>query len=191
MKIGILVNFVAFQIGWFACVLGGAHDWPWLGTLTAVVVIGLHLYQAQRPQTEVLLIVLTGIIGLILDSVPVFLGWLVYPSGVLIEGLAPHWIVAMWMMFATTLNVTFTWLKGKFWLAAVLGVVAGPMAYYGGAKLGGLEFIDLTAALIALGINWGIAMPLLIMLSDRYDGMAETSRGSDVHDVSAITKRSE
>ena len=28
----MFANFLAFQIGWFACVLGGAHDLPWVGT---------------------------------------------------------------------------------------------------------------------------------------------------------------
>jgi hypothetical protein len=27
----LLVNFVAFQLGWFACVLGAAQGLPWLG----------------------------------------------------------------------------------------------------------------------------------------------------------------
>ena len=27
----MLANFILFQLGWFACVLGGAHDRPWLG----------------------------------------------------------------------------------------------------------------------------------------------------------------
>ena len=34
-RMNILANAIAFQLGWFACVLGGANQMPWLGTLVA------------------------------------------------------------------------------------------------------------------------------------------------------------
>ena len=49
-----------------------------------------------------------------------FAGWLAYPSGTFIAGLAPYWIVGMWMLFATTLNITFRWLHERMWLASNL-----------------------------------------------------------------------
>ena len=63
-------------------------------------------------------------------------GWLEYPSGILLSNTAPHWIVAMWVLFASTLNVSLRWLRGRWALATLLGAVAGPLAYYGGAGLG-------------------------------------------------------
>ena len=44
-----LINFVAFQLAWFACVLGGAHDRVTAGTLAVVAVVALHLAMAPRP----------------------------------------------------------------------------------------------------------------------------------------------
>ena len=51
-------------------------------------------------------------------------------------GLAPYWIVALWMLFATTLNVTFRWLQPRPALAAALGAVFGPVSYIAGAAVG-------------------------------------------------------
>jgi len=168
-----LLNFMAFQIGWFSCVIGAANGLPWLGTTISVGVIAWHLTRAATPRRELTLVLLSGLIGLVLDSTLVSLGLIGYPSGTLIDGMAPHWIVAMWMIFATTLNVTFRWLKGRWLLAAVLGALAGPLAYFGGASLDAAEFIgNTTMALSAIAVVWAVGMPLLLWLSNRYDGMA-------------------
>ena len=59
------------------------------------------------------MILMTGAVGLSWDSAMVTAGWLAYPSGTFVAGLAPYWILAMWMLFATTLNVSFRWLQSR------------------------------------------------------------------------------
>ncbi len=166
----MLLNFVVFQIGWFACVLGGAYQLPWIGTLLASVIILLHLSRASRPRDELFLILLAIAIGSVWDSFLVWRGWLEYPSGTLIPETAPHWILAMWGIFATTLNLSLRWLKGRWLIALVSGAIAGPLAYYAGARLGGVVFTDQTTALLALSLGWAILMPMLMALSQRLDG---------------------
>jgi hypothetical protein len=171
-----LSNFAAFQIGWFSCVLGAANHRPWLGTTVSAGLIAWHLTRVAAPRSELTLVLLSGLIGLVLDSTLVGLGLIRYASGAVIEGLAPHWIVAMWMIFATTLNVAFRWLKRRWLLAAALGAIAGPLAYFGGASLDAAEFIgNTTMALSAIAVVWAGGMPLLLWLSDRYDGMASAA----------------
>ena len=166
----IIVNAVVFQIGWFCCVLGGANDLPWLGTLTALVIVSWHINNAPHPRNELLLILSAGVIGAIWDSLLVYAGWLQYPSGTLIAGTAPHWIIAMWLLFATTLNVSLRWLKHRPLVAAVTGAVAGPAAYFAGYKLGGVQIPDMTIAMTALALGWSVFMPLLMGLSNHLDG---------------------
>jgi hypothetical protein len=167
----ILINAVAFQLGWFACVLGGANQLPWLGTLVAALIVAWHLSQAPRPGREVSLLAAVGALGALWDSLLVAAGWLEYPSGTLLNNTAPHWIVAMWVLFASTLNVSLRWLRGRWTLATLLGAVAGPLAYYGGAKLGGVVITEPVFAFTALAIGWAVFVPLLIWLSTRFDGM--------------------
>jgi len=181
----IVINAVVFQIGWLSCVLAGANHVPWLGTLTALLIVAWHVSHASSPRTELLLVLSAGIIGAAWDSLLVYAGWLQYPSGTLIEELAPHWIVAMWMLFATTLNVSLRWLKQRPALAAALGAVAGPAAYFAGYRLGGVEIPDLLPAMSALALGWAILMPVLVALSNRLDGKNElptaTSSASSCH----------
>ncbi|MCC8999322.1 MAG: DUF2878 domain-containing protein, partial [Candidatus Contendobacter sp.] len=100
----MFLNFVGFQIGWFACVLGGAHGWPWLGVAVTAAIVALHLHRAARPQAEAALILLSGLLGFIADSLLTGMGLLHFPSGQFHPHIAPTWMVALWMAFATTFN---------------------------------------------------------------------------------------
>ena len=164
------VNIVLTQFGWLASVLGGANQMPWVGPVGVVAIVGLHLWFAKRPAAELALVLCCGAIGTVFDSLLVTFGWVSYPSGTFATGLAPYWIIAMWMLFATTLNVSLRWLHDRSGLAAVLGLIAGPLTYIAGAKLGGIVFVDRFAALATLALGWAVIMPALIRLAQRLDG---------------------
>ncbi len=166
----LVVNLVAFQIAWFACVLGGAHGWPWLGVGVAAPVVALHLWMSEAPRREAMLLVLVGAIGAVWDGFLVRFGFLEYPSGMLLPWLAPVWIIAMWIAFATTLNVALGWLKGRWTLAVLLGAIGGPLAFYGGHKLGAVAFPDVVVAMAVLAGGWSFLMPLSAWLAQRFDG---------------------
>jgi hypothetical protein len=164
-----LINFVAFQLGWFACVLSAANGMPWLGLLVAGLIVVIHLQKAARPAREAQLVFLAVLAGLIFDSLLVLSGWLQYPGGTLVPGIAPYWILAMWALFATTLNASMSWLKSSLLLASVMGAIFGPLSYVAGQRLGALEFINFPASMIALSFIWALAMPLLMYAANRSD----------------------
>ncbi len=163
-------NIAAFQMGWFACVLGGARGLPWAGTAVAVGVVAIHLYQAPRPKYETLLILFAAAIGFAVDTLLIRGDWLAFSHGMIVPDAAPHWMVALWMIFATTLNVSLNWLKKRRLLAVGFGAIGGPLAYYAGAKLGAVTLLDTATALVAVGIAWAAAMPVLLWVAARYNG---------------------
>jgi membrane protein implicated in regulation of membrane protease activity len=64
------------------------------------------------------------------------------------------------------LNSALYWLAGRPLLAAALGAVGGPLAYFGGVGLGALAFPGgLAWALALIAVEWAIAMPLLLGLN--------------------------
>ena len=168
----LFVNFAAFQIGWLSSVIGGAQQMPWLGPLAALVALGIHFRAARRPLEEFMLVLSCALIGAAFDSFLVVSGWVSYYSGQFSSVLAPYWIITMWMLFATTLNVSMRWLRGKPLLASLFGAIGGPLAYIAGQKLGGIELVNPLAAIIALGVGWAVMMPVLLRLSETFDGMA-------------------
>lgn len=167
----LLTNFIIFQVAWLSSVIGGAQDMPWLGPLVVVGALAVHLSFARRRFEEILLVITCAIIGASFDSALVAAGWVSYKSGLISEYLAPYWIVTMWMLFATTLNVSMRWMRNRPKLAALFGLYGGPAAYLAGEALGGIVLVNKFAALVALGLGWAVLMPLLMWLSENLDGM--------------------
>ncbi len=165
------IYFVVGQLGWFACVLSAAHDVPWMGVATAVMLVAIHLARVERLLTEFKLLVSVVAMGAIWESLPVLSGLLAYPNGMILPGAAPYWILALWALFAAQFNTTFGWLKQRVLLASVLGAIAGPMSFRAGAALGAVRFVHPLPAMILLAIGWAILMPLLIVFSRRWDGV--------------------
>jgi hypothetical protein len=162
-------NFLLYQVAWFACVLGAAAGLPLIGTAVSGVVVGLRLASAARPAAELQLILLAGLIGGAWESLLVGMDWVHYRGGEL-PGLAPSWIVALWLAFATTFNVSLRWLQGRPGAAALLGLAGGPLAWWAGARLGALELVDAGLALSAIGLGWAVLMPLLLALAAWLNG---------------------
>jgi Protein of unknown function (DUF2878) len=165
------VYFVIGQLGWFACVLSAAHDVPWMGVAATIVLLAMHLARVERPLQEFKLLVTVVAVGAIWESVPVATGLLVYPNGTVFPGVAPYWILALWALFAAQFNTTFGWLKQRMLLASVLGAIAGPMSFRAGAALGAVRLVLPLPATILLAIGWAFLMPVLILLSRRWDGV--------------------
>ena len=66
-------------------------------------------------------------LGLVFDSLLVWQGWLQYSSGImLLQNLAPYWIVALWGLFATLLNVSLRWMRGRWGIAVLFGAARRP-----------------------------------------------------------------
>lgn len=140
-----------------------------------MIIVVWHIAYAARPRAELLLILMVAAIGAAYDSALVALGWVDYPSGMLLPGTAPHWIVALWMLFATTLNVSLRWLRRSRLAAAALGAVGGLLAYWGGARLGAMELVVPFAAAAAIALGWAVLTPCMVWLAQRFDGCAPTT----------------
>ena len=172
----VLVNFLLFQAAWFMCVMSGAAGLPAVGIGVVAAVVLLHLVRARRPLTEAVLLAIAAAIGALWDGQLAGHGWLTYPSGMFAPWIAPSWIIAMWVAFATTLNVSLRWLHGRYGLAMLFGAVGGPLAYYAGERLGGVQFSDPLLALSLLAAGWALITPTLIFLATRLDGYAARAR---------------
>ena len=160
----LIVNAVVFEIGWFACVLGAAHGLALPGVAFAAVIVIWQTARARRRTAELQLLGIALLLGLLCDSALGASGWIVYAASPLAP-LAPLWILALWALFATTLNLSLAWLQQRLVLAALLGVAAGPLSYWGGVRLGALQFAAPLQAVLALALVWGALTPLLSMLA--------------------------
>jgi hypothetical protein len=168
----LVLNVALFQAGWLACVLAAAHGLPWAGIAAAAAVVTWHALHARRAAEELKLVALAVAVGALCDSALAASGWIEFAPQAAAEGLAPWWILAMWALFGTTLNVSLAWLRSRLPLAALLGAMSGPLAYWAGARLGALELRQPAAALGALALVWAASLPGLLAAARRLDGAA-------------------
>ncbi len=162
---GALLNLVSYQTGWLACVLGAARGVPAIGAGIALVLMAVHLIRARQPAQELRLIGIAALLGACWDSALGALHLIRYSSGILASDLAPYWIVALWMLFATTLNSSLAWLQQRLIVAGALGAAGGPLAYYGAERCGALQLLRPGLALAVLCAGWALITPLLAALA--------------------------
>ncbi|MBT8082526.1 MAG: DUF2878 domain-containing protein [Gammaproteobacteria bacterium] len=166
----VIVNLVGFKAAWTAVVLSAAAGAPVFGAIAVAVAIGVHLRSSDNAEGEARLLLVAALIGLAWESWLVQAGLLQYTSGVVVPGLAPYWIVSMWVLFATLLNAGMRWLRRSKAVAAIAGAIGGPMAFVAGASVGAVELVSPTFALICIGIGWAALLPLMVQIAVRLEG---------------------
>ena len=161
----LLLNAGLFQAAWFAAVLGAAYERAWLGPLVLLPVLAINLAMASDRRSELKLWVVAGVLGLLFDTALVATGVFTPRRQLFPHPFSPPWMIGLWLNFAATLNQSLGWLHERPLLAAIFGAVGGPLAYYGGARLGATEAIPGVEGLLILAIGWGVITPLLFKLA--------------------------
>jgi hypothetical protein len=155
-------NFVFFQAGWFACVLGAAHQqdlWAVIGSLAYIL---FHIWRSQAPKLELSLLLKVLAFGIVTDSLLMYLGLVDFKDAWPAPYLSPAWMWALWLLVASTLNGSLSWLRGKLVLGVVLGAICGPLSYEAGIRLGAANWGS-GSQILGLGLIsliWAVAMPL-------------------------------
>lgn len=172
-----VLNFVLYQSGWLCCVLGAANGRPWLGAGIGLVPVLAHLGLARRRGEEASLMLGALALGIVVDTLHMRMGTLSFQGGLLVSGFPPPWLLLLWLQFASTLRYCLSWLLGRYVLGAVLGFVAGAVAYWAGVRLGAATFgVDTAHGLLRIGLSWGICLPLLLIIAQRAEEEGGTYR---------------
>ena len=160
-----VVNFIAFQIGWFAAVLGASHGMPWLGVVIIPLVLILNLALSADWRQELIVALTAAVMGFAVDTGLVAAGVFTPAPFLVPRPFSPLWMVMLWVNQATTLNSCLAWLRGRYLAGALFGAVGGPLAYLSGAKLGAAT-LPSTNGLFILGITWAGAFPALLWAAE-------------------------
>ncbi|MGB7343477.1 MAG: DUF2878 domain-containing protein [Pirellulaceae bacterium] len=170
-------NFLFYQLGWFACVLGAAYQWPWLGAAMAMSLVCIHMMLTTDQPNQARLLIAALCIGVFVDTLLLILGVYSFPSGSIVDWFPPVWMSVLWIQFATTFRYCLSWMSGRYALCSIAALLGAPVAFVGGERLGAvLLFSPRITNLLILGTLWAIALPMLLYISDRlHAGAADAS----------------
>ena len=160
-----VVNFGAFQIGWFAAVLGAGHGMPWLGVAIVPFVLLVNLALSADRRQELVVALVAAVMGFAVDTGLVAAGVFAPVPFLVPRPFSPLWMVMLWVNQATTLNGCLAWLRGRYLAGSLFGAIGGPLAYLSGARLGAAS-LPSTAGLVILGITWACAFPALLAAAE-------------------------
>ncbi|MEM7587069.1 MAG: DUF2878 domain-containing protein [Acidobacteriota bacterium] len=162
-RLGTLFDGALVQLGWWICVPAAGKGYPLIGVAAISVLLvvqtwGLPEDARRRAWRHILAM---GAIGTVIDSLHAVLGFLTFRDA-FAPWLAPVWITAMWCHF-TTVVPAFAALRSRLWVAVVFGAIGGPLAYFGGERLGAAEFHpEAWMSWAAIGVTWAIAFPIMV-----------------------------
>lgn len=151
-----LLQFAGFKLCWFGLILI-----PQIAIWPALLYILWSVWQLAVKAR--LAVVGISIAGIGMDTLLLKNAVFSFVDTVYLSPLLPLWLLLLWGCFALVLvQVLAGWLR-HWWLAALVGAVTGPLAYWGGAALGGqLIFADTTTFLLTLAPCWGLLLGLIV-----------------------------
>lgn len=174
------LSLIGYQAVWFAAVIGAGHGLAWPGVLAMLLYVLVQLACARNWRTDLSLMGVALVFGVLLDGALIRSGLASYAAGWPDPALAPAWILALWVTFALTFSQSLRYLQNRLWLAALLGLVGGPLAYLGAAR--GWQVVTFAEpswrGLLILAIGWALATPALAWLARRGNATLRTHEAS-------------
>ncbi|MDN3640970.1 DUF2878 domain-containing protein [Simiduia curdlanivorans] len=161
-NIALLLNALLFQCVWWGIIL--SHDASaWL-FIVLYCVFHIALISAHKSLEVGFVALVTGI-GVAVDLLWFSQGLMLY------EGARhfPHWLIPLWLAFATTLPHSLSWLAKSKMLAAVFGALFGPLSYWAGAQFTEVSIPNPVLWALALGFFWALALPAFLHLWHRLE----------------------
>ncbi len=170
------INAIAYQGTWLIAIAGAARGQWWTGPLALAAFAAWQLTVSRQRRADAGLMLSAAALGFLVDSAFVQAGLVAYAAPLPWAKFAPVWIVALWMSFALTLNHSLAYLKSHLRLAAVLGGVGAPLAYWAAAHgWNALAFtVHPAAALAVLAGAWAVLTPALCVLAREWAGTRPT-----------------
>lgn len=163
------LSLLGYQAVWFAAVIGASHGLAWPGVVAMLGYATVQLLAARQWRVDLCLMSAALLFGFVLDGTLVRSGLVSYAAGWGGLAIAPAWLLALWITFALTLSQSLRYLQTRLPLAALLGLLGGPLAYLGAARGWHVVQFDPPAwrGLAVLAVGWALATPALAWLARR------------------------
>ena len=173
-KIVKTINIVFFYLIWWGTILGIRSNFDYIGPALTFLFIIVHLNIISKVKKEVILVLCCAALGLIVESFYLYFSFISY-QGYLISNssIPPLWIVCIWMTIALTINHSMFFLKGKWALIVICGIIFGPICYFAAMKSGIIHFYFPTKTSIFIlsficAVNFSLMYFINKIIEDKY-----------------------
>lgn len=171
-KLNVIANFILFQAAWFACVIGAVQGLPWLAFAFVLVVVIGQWHFAKWSNNALIFILVAGILGGLVDQGFLQFNIVQYVAHGWTANMVPIWIIGLWLAFASTINLSMRWLRGKWLTQLLFGAIGGPMAYFAAQKLGAVVISSNPTDWAVLALAWAVMTVLLFKLAEYLEHVA-------------------
>ena len=146
-----LVNALAFQLFWFACVLGG-DDWS---VAAIILYFVFHHYYFVEHSSEWYLIILFVLLGVALDGALMLGGWLEMPHSLWSLPIPPPWLLGLWAGVGSLFYHCLHWGQRYPWVLSALAAISAPASYVLGADLAEVSLAEpMIETLLLMAVIW-------------------------------------
>lgn len=161
-------NYAGSAVGWWSCVLGAAAGSAWLGPVVVAAYLSIHFAWSKQRQQDAIFILLAGLIGFGVEAIKKSTGLVIYQADVPGGLMPPIWMIALWLLFISTLTASLGWLRGRYLLSFALGAVFGPLSYLAGEGLGAITLPHPPLfSIMAFAMTWAIVLPILAWMANQ------------------------
>jgi len=180
MSLNSLINMIWLQSLWFAAIIGAANQSTWPALLLFAAFALWHLRPSAGMTGDFRLMPAALILGFVLDTAWVRLGWLEFSAAWPVSGQAPLWILLLWAGLALTLNHSLGWLQSRLLLSSLLAGLSSPFSYLAAERLGAVRIIaDSWLWFPGIGLSWAIVVPFLLWLARQLNTLPRREKSDD------------
>lgn len=156
-----VIPFVWFYVGWFACVFFARQGWDnWTLVFPAVSLALLAFLGHGLSRRSYVTLLVIAVVGMTFDFIASRFGVIHFKNSG--AGFLPVWLISIWLLFVATIPLMKA-LFGKRWLlAAILGLVFGPLSYQSGQIFELLTF-EGPLFFVVYGLFWFIFFPVSLL----------------------------
>lgn len=167
------LSLIGLQVGWWACVAGAAHGYPWVGPLFVAGLVCARLAVSRPKARELSLAWTFAMVGFLFDNLLALAGLVRFTGAN--SAIPPLWMVALWVLLSLAVRESLSWFWDRPALASSLAAVFGPLAYLAGDRIGAVS-LNGWPSVILLIAGWAGVFPLLLWIAHQ-EGL-ETEGGS-------------
>jgi len=129
-----------------------------------------HSFLTDNGRRDLILLPSLVVSGTILDSLMMNFGVITFVApNDLFPWMCPIWIIVLHLVFASSINLSMTWLSRSYFLAAGFGGIGAPVSYYMGAQVGAAVLLMGMQSCLIIGVAWAIYLPLIYIYSKWLD----------------------